>query len=71
MHSVLGALLKAMNRIARDHNQHPQQALLSAKLPTAREVPTDAEYSTGAWFMYHALTGQCALFMVCLRLCNP
>jgi hypothetical protein len=55
MHEVLYSLLKAMNRIAKDHNQQPQVALLFAKTSTAREAPTDAEYSTGPWFMYNAL----------------
>ena len=54
MHDVMFALLRAMNRVAKDHNQQPTLALLSSKAP-AREVPTDSEYSTGPWFMYHAL----------------
>ena len=48
------SLLKAMNRFSKDHNQQPQAGLLFAKT-APREVPTDAEYSTGSWFIYHAL----------------
>jgi hypothetical protein len=55
MHEVLYSLLKAMNRIAKDHNQQPQAGLLFAKTSIAREAPTDAEYSTGPWFMFNAL----------------
>jgi hypothetical protein len=57
MQSVMGALLKAMHRIAKEHNQQPHLALLTAKAVVPREVPTDSEYSTGAWFMYQALNG--------------
>lgn len=57
MQPVIHSLLKAMNRLAKDHNQQPQAALLSSKGP-AKEAPTDADYSTGAWFMFHALSGK-------------
>ena len=57
MQDVMYSLLKAMNRVAKEHNQHPQGGLLNCKSPP-REVPTDAEYSTGTWFMYHALNSE-------------
>jgi len=60
MQAVIHSLLKAMNRLAKDHNAQPHGALLSNKgIP--KEAPTDAEYSSGAWFMYHALQGNCCL----------
>ena len=66
MHEVMYPLLKAMNRIAKDHNQQPQAGLLYAKPPAGlREAPTDAEYSTGPWFMYHALNSELLAYINC------
>ncbi len=60
MQEVMYSLLKAMHRIAKEHNQQPQAGLLNCKT-APREVPTDNEYSTGAWFMYHALNSELTL----------
>ena len=57
MNEVMYSLLKAMNRIAKDHNQQPNNGYLFAK-SAPREVPADSEYSTGPWFMYHALNSK-------------
>lgn len=57
MNEVMYSLLKAMNRIAKDHNQQPNNGYLFAKT-NPREVPADSEYSTGPWFMYHALNSE-------------
>ena len=55
MDSVLLLLLRAMNRIAKEHSKQPQLGLLSAKgMP--QETLSNAEFGSGAWFMYHALT---------------
>lgn len=54
MQDIMFSLLKAMNRIAKDHNQQPQAALLACK-GAPKESPTDADYSSGPWFMFHAL----------------
>jgi len=54
---VIHSLLKAMNQMAKDHNQQPQAGILSAK-SASEEAPTNSEYGTGPWFMYHALSGE-------------
>ena len=56
MEKVLFPLLRAMNRIAKDHSKQPQVGLLSAKGPP-QESLSNSEFGTGAWFMYHALAG--------------
>lgn len=54
MDSVLLLLLRAMNRIAKEHSKQPQLGLLSAKgMP--QETLSNSEFGSGAWFMYHAL----------------
>lgn len=58
MEKVLFPLLRAMNRIAKDHSKQPQVGLLSAKGPP-QESLSNSEFGTGAWFMYHALAGMC------------
>lgn len=55
MDEVIPSLLKAMNRMAKDHNQQPQAGLLGIKGSTSRESPTENEYGSGSWFVYHAL----------------
>lgn len=58
MQGAMFSLLKAMNRLAKDHNQQPGSGILApAKGQPYREVPTNAEYSTGPWFMFNALNG--------------
>lgn len=56
MEKVLFPLLRAMNRMAKEHSKQPQLGLLTAK-GHAQESLTNAEYATGAWFIYHALSG--------------
>ena len=55
MDEVIPSLLKAMNRMAKDHNQQPQAGFLGNKGRTSRESPTENEYGSGSWFVYHAL----------------
>ena len=55
MKPIMGSFLKAMHRVARDHNSNPATQLLSSKSGQARMACTDADYGSGAWFMYHAL----------------
>ena len=55
MDEVLLLLLRAMNRIAKEHSKHPHNGLLSVKgMP--QESLSNAEFGSGAWFMYHALS---------------
>ena len=54
MDGVLLLLLRAMNRIAKEHSKQPQLGLLSAKgMP--QETLSNSEFGSGAWFIYHAL----------------
>jgi transformation/transcription domain-associated protein len=54
MDEVLLLLLRAMNRVAKEHSKQPQLGLLSSKgMP--QESLSNAEFGSGAWFMYHAL----------------
>lgn len=54
MDKVLIYLLRAMNRIAKEHSKQPQLGLLSAKgMPL--ESLSNSEFGSGAWFMYYAL----------------
>ncbi|PRW20618.1 transformation transcription domain-associated [Chlorella sorokiniana] len=56
MKPLIGPLLRAMHRLAKEHNQSPTAGLLSAKPDQpARLQPTDATYGSGSWFMWHAL----------------
>jgi hypothetical protein len=57
MQTAMAPMLKAMHRVAKEHNNQPGLGLLAAKTPAFREAPADSEYSSGAWFMYHALNG--------------
>jgi hypothetical protein len=63
MEKVLFPLLRAMNRIAKDHSKQPQVGLLSAKGPP-QESLSNSEFGTGAWFMYHALAGVYRRFLL-------
>ena len=54
MDEVLLLLLRAMNRVAKEHSKQPQLGLLSSKgMP--QESLSNSEFGSGAWFMYHAL----------------
>lgn len=55
MRPLIGPLLKAMHRAAKEHNQHPTAGILSSKASPQTEEPQASEYGTGAWFMWHAL----------------
>ena len=57
MEKVLYSLLRAVNRIAKEHSKQPQLGLLSAKGPP-QETLTISEFGTGAWFMHHSLSGK-------------
>lgn len=54
MQASIFPLLRAMSRFAKEHSQQPKHGRLGPKYGP-REEPADTEYSTGAWFMYHAL----------------
>lgn len=62
MEKVLFLLLKTMNKLAKDHSKQPQLGLLSAKGPP-QECLTNSEYGSGAWFIYHAMSGKSAIML--------
>ncbi|KAL6768445.1 hypothetical protein ACKKBF_B39155 [Auxenochlorella protothecoides x Auxenochlorella symbiontica] len=55
MQPLIGPLLAAMHRVAKDHNQQPAAGILGSKSFPPSTEPADSEYGTGAWFMWHAL----------------
>jgi transformation/transcription domain-associated protein len=56
MKPLIGPLLRAMHRLAKEHNQAPSLGLLSAKIDQpACLQPTMATHGSGSWFMWHAL----------------
>ncbi|KAL4439666.1 hypothetical protein ABPG75_002667 [Micractinium tetrahymenae] len=56
MKPLIGPLLRAMHRLAKEHNQAPAAGLLSAKADQPAGLrPTEAAHGSGSWFMWNAL----------------
>jgi hypothetical protein len=59
MKALIGPLLRAMHRLAKEHNQAPAAGLLSAKADQPAGLqPTEATHGSGSWFMWNALNGE-------------